>query len=545
MKLRENVKGTFRVLNRTASAGERAYLRTRELTEKDAQDEYAPDQVTEAARTAAEKAIRQMDRRGQKAVEATGENIANARKCWQERKTNPPKEGTGAHSEYAGAGWHGQKNDSPKGRLGGSSPPQKLKRTIKTAAYSGGTQEEPGPTMIRRAQHSFQRTAQTTRRAYQTEEAARRTVLDVQAAAKATARTVKGIFTAAKALLSAVTAACWVAVSLVILICFVGLLASSCFGIFFSSEDTGSPQTMRQVVQEINDEYQAQLDAIQAGTPHDKLEMSGSRAVWPEVLAVYAVRTTTEESLEVATMDDAKKALLKDIFWQMNEISSRKTTRRQTVIVEEDDGNGNIIEKEVTVTQTTLYITVSHKTAVEMAEQLAFGEAQNSQLQQLLNPEYQSVWATVLYGIGASDDQIVSVALSQLGNVGGQPYWSWYGFSERVEWCACFVSWCANECGYIETGIIPKFASCRNGVAWFRERGQWAENDIEPTPGMIIFFDWDDEAGQDGHPNHVGIVKCVEDGKVHTVEGNSSNRCKKRSYPLGDYEILGYGVPAY
>ena len=157
-----------------------------------------------------------------------------------------------------------------------------------------------------------------------------------------------------------------------------------------------------------------------------------------------------------------------------------------------------------------------------------------------------SLWAAVLYGIGVSDDAIVAVALSQVGNIGGQPYWSWYGFSSRVEWCACFVSWCANECGYIDTGVIPKFAGCINGVQWFKDRGQWADNSIEPTPGMIIFFDWDNPGGssgpQDGQADHVGIVEKCENGIVYTVEGNSGDSCRQRQYPVGYYEILGYGI---
>lgn len=129
------------------------------------------------------------------------------------------------------------------------------------------------------------------------------------------------------------------------------------------------------------------------------------------------------------------------------------------------------------------------------------------------------------------------------------PYWSWYGFGSRVEWCACFVSWCANECGYIDIGVIPKFAGCVNGVSWFKERGQWADGSFEPAPGMIIFFDWDSPDGasgpQDGLSDHVGIVQKVEDGRVYTVEGNSGDSCRQKSYPLGYYEILGYGIPAY
>ena len=125
--------------------------------------------------------------------------------------------------------------------------------------------------------------------------------------------------------------------------------------------------------------------------------------------------------------------------------------------------------------------------------------------------------------------------------MGGEPYWSWYGFGSHVEWCACFVSWCANECGYIENGIIPKYASCANGVRWFKDRGQWLAGSEEPVPGMIIFFDWD----RDGRPDHTGIVERIENGIVYTVEGNSGNVCREKRYSLGYSLILGYGVPAY
>lgn len=144
-----------------------------------------------------------------------------------------------------------------------------------------------------------------------------------------------------------------------------------------------------------------------------------------------------------------------------------------------------------------------------------------------------------------TSELIVEVARSQIGNVGGEPYWSWYGFTERVEWCACFVSWCANKCGYISSGIIPKFSGCIKGVDWFKDRGQWIGNSFEPSPGMIIFFDWDDEDGQDGNADHVGIVEKMENGRVYTIEGNTSDSCRQRSYPVGYYQILGYGIPAY
>lgn len=101
---------------------------------------------------------------------------------------------------------------------------------------------------------------------------------------------------------------------------------------------------------------------------------------------------------------------------------------------------------------------------------------------------------------------------------------------------------------YIDTGVIPKFAGCVNGVQWFRERGQWADNAMEPSPGMIIFFDWDNKGNsgpQDGQSDHVGIVQKVENGIVYTIEGNSGDSCRVNQYPVGYYEILGYGVVAY
>ena len=290
--------------------------------------------------------------------------------------------------------------------------------------------------------------------------------------------------------------------------------------------------------------YYAAKKRIKVQTDTDKII---GIPLWKEVLAVYSVKVNTDPDnpQEVATMDESKKQLLKDIFWEMNEISSSTDTKTETVITETDDGHGNIVETESTVTQTYLYITVSHKTADEMAAQYGFNEDQKEYLAELLVDENNSLWSQVLYGIMGTDDQIVTVALSQIGNMGGDPYWSWYGFNSRVEWCACFVSWCANECGYIDAGVIPKYAGCVNGVQWFKDRGQWLDNSAEPTPGMIIFFDWADESGQDGLSDHTGIVQKVENGRVYTVEGNSGDSVRQNSYPVGYYEILGYGAPAY
>ncbi|WP_455391268.1 CHAP domain-containing protein [Frisingicoccus sp.] len=425
-------------------------------------------------------------------------------------------------------------------------------KTIKTAQQTSKAAIKTAEATAKAAKAAAQASAKAARAAAAAAKAAAKAaVAAAKIIAKATVAAVKAIIAAVKALIAAIAAGGWVAVVVIVVICLIALIVGCCFGIFFSSEDTGSSQTMQQVVQEINTDYQSQLDSIKTSNAHDELEMSGSRAVWPEVLSIYAVKMTTDPDnpQEVATMTDEKKAVLKEIFWEMNTISYSTTTEEVTVIIETDDGNGNIVEEEVIETVTTLHITVSHKTADDMAAAYGFNDDQKEQLAALLDEGNGSMWAAVLYGIYGEDDQIVAVALSQLGNVGGDPYWSWYGFGSRVEWCACFVSWCANECGYIEIGVIPKFAGCVNGVQWFRDRGQWADGSAEPAPGMIIFFDWDSPDGssgpQDGLSDHVGIVERVENGRVYTVEGNSGDSCRQNSYPLGYYEILGYGIPAY
>lgn len=350
-----------------------------------------------------------------------------------------------------------------------------------------------------------------------------------------------------EALIAAIAAGGSTAALVIILICMVGLIVGSAFGILFSGEDTGSGQTLRDAISEINQEYEAQLDSIRANNAHDVVEMSGSRAVWRDVLSVYAVRTTTDPDnpQEVVSMDDNKKQLLRDIFWEMNTISYHTETATRDVVTETADDEGNITVETQQQEQTVLYIVVTHKTPEEMAASYSFNANQNSQLTELLSPEYATLWNTALYGITASDTAIVDVARAQIGNVGGQPYWSWYGFNTRVAWCACFVSWCSNECGYIENGIIPKYSYCPTGADWFKQRGQWAERDITPEPGMIIFFDWASRGGQDGVTDHTGIVEKVEDGRVYTIEGNSGNACREKNYPIGWYEIYGYGIPSY
>lgn len=148
------------------------------------------------------------------------------------------------------------------------------------------------------------------------------------------------------------------------------------------------------------------------------------------------------------------------------------------------------------------------------------------------------------------NSEIILVAKAQIGNEGGDKFWKWYGFQEHVHWCACYVSWCANECGYIDKGIIPKFAVCTDGINWFKNKNQWHDRgeSYYPIIGDIIFFDWYDENGsQDGTSDHVGIVTRTDitNRNIYTIEGNTSNKCAERMYSFDDVQVMGYGSPKY
>lgn len=571
IKTRDAVKGTIKTLDKSAMVADRmrsAYVSTKEKAEHsvDAVEsdagEYASNRVEDTVDRGVHEVVYKADKVGRWGVRNTKENISTAKdniQKFKEKRTTemlkkqsakPYRSPNGKESIRAVE--QTEKTIKQSARSSGKktiktaekATAKTAKKSVKTAEHTAKTAIKTTEKTAKAAQKTAQATAKATQKAVQaTKAAAKATAQGVKVAVKATIATIKAIIAATKSLIAAIAAGGWVAVVVIIVIMLVALIAGSVFGVFFSDEDSETGQSMRTAVQEINADYDNQLESIKNGTTYDVLEMSGSRAVWEEVLSVYSVKVNTDPDnpQEVATMDDSKKQLLKNIFWEINSISSRTESKTETIITESDDGHGNIVETETEVTRTYLYITVSHKTVDEMATQYSFNQKQKDYLIELLKDENNSMWSSVLYGISVADGEIVTIALSQVGNVGGQPYWSWYGFNSRVEWCACFVSWCANECGYIDTGVIPKFAGCIRGSQWFKDRGQWMDNSIEPAPGTIIFFDWEG----DGETDHVGIVQKCENGIVYTVEGNSNDTCRQKEYSVGSSVIYGYGCPTY
>ena len=246
------------------------------------------------------------------------------------------------------------------------------------------------------------------------------------------------------------------------------------------------------------------------------------------------------DEVQVITLDESKEEYIRNLFWEINKIDHRIETYTETEQVEEKQKDGKVKKVNKQVQKKALYITVSHVDLETIMTNKGFTAEQKKMCRQLLSDENNDLWRELLNGVTSSNSDIVLIAQEQLGNVGGKPYWSWYGFSSRVEWCCCFVSWCANECGYIDSGTIPKYSVVDTGVDWFKNKEQWIEGSEEPAPGMIIFFDWADD-GLDGSGDHTGIVEKVENGIVYTIEGNSGDKVCENQYSIGNKEILGYG----
>ena len=145
------------------------------------------------------------------------------------------------------------------------------------------------------------------------------------------------------------------------------------------------------------------------------------------------------------------------------------------------------------------------------------------------------------YNIGVGNTAVVQVAAKEIGNHGGKKFWRWYGYSSRVAWCGCFVSWCENKCGYIKSGTVPKFSYVPDIVSWAKNHHHWQNRNYKPAPGDIIIIDW----YANGTSDHVGLVERCNGKTVYTIEGNRSDAVKRGTYRVGSGLIYGYCVPRY
>ena len=226
------------------------------------------------------------------------------------------------------------------------------------------------------------------------------TIKALKAAIKASIKAIKAIIAGTKALISAIAAGGWVAVVVIVVICLVGMICASIFGIFLSSEKTSSnAMTTKDVIVECNQEFSDKLQEIQDTNAHDEFVLDGSMAEWKDVLIIYAVKVSngTNEQ-EVVTMNDQKKKLLKEIFWDMNEISHE--TREEKVT----EQGVNTDESPKEVLKTVLHIKITSKTADEMKTKYNFSPKQMIQYNEITDNKYASLWNGVIYGSRASGE---------------------------------------------------------------------------------------------------------------------------------------------
>ncbi len=534
--IKTKVKGTVKTLDKTISTSTRIknnIVSTKEkientyTPEEENEVEYASNKISNSMYRATNKGTRIFNEYGQKAVKESAENINKGAQRVKAFKNKVAKRKEKEVLEE-------KATKSIKNSF------QSSGKYIKSANRTNVKAIKTSQNVALKTEQETNATIKVTQKAIQKIKAiTEKSIKVTKDTAKAFINAIKMMLAATKALIMFLIAGGWIVVMIIIIICMIGFLVTSIFGIFFTNEYNANSKNMVQVISELNTEFMNKITTIQQENPYDEYDITGSRVDWKNILSVYVAKYSNGDyHTEMMSLNDNKIDEIKNIFWNMNEITFTKDVMIEQQVIP----HLTWIEYK-TITHTKLHIKINNKSTEDMANQYHFNNSQREQLKELLKDDYISMWATVISGSTGNSD-IVSVAESQLGNVGGQTYWSWYGFNSRVEWCATFVSWCAEQCGYIDSGIIPKFASCESeGVAWFKACGLWQNGGYTPKPGDIIFFDWADK--HDNSADHVGIVKNVENGKVYTIEGNSNDSCKERSYDINSPEIQGYGTPMY
>lgn len=417
IKTRESVKD-IKVLDKSQVLGERMKSSLVQVKEKvdqgisvpeNSPNEYAAGRTEQTAEDIKDNAIYEFNKQGQKGLRETKQNIAKVRERLKNQKSAEIPHQTATASNFQTSpmrqpNYHtiDSTRTTKKGTIKTADKSVKTaERTLKAAIKTTRQTAKPTQKTVEATAKASQKAAQaakvTARAAAQT---AKATAETIKAAAKAAAAAVKAIITGTKALIAAIAAGGWIAVVVIIVVCVIALIVGSCFGILFSGEDNGTGQTIQTAVQEINAEYQAKIDEIKAANTYDTLVMTGSPADWKDILAVYAVRLNTDPDnpQEVATMDNSKKEQLREIFWKMNEISFKTGSKTEVTSEPASNIQKSSSEGQQTVTKTYLYITVSHKTAEEMADMYNFSDDQRQQLSELLSEENDSMWIDVISG---------------------------------------------------------------------------------------------------------------------------------------------------
>ena len=588
IKTRDAVKGTIKTIDKAAIASERmksAYVGIKEKAEQgyyadeNSATEYAADRISYAADRVKDEGIHQFNKQGQKAVKTTQENIGKAKdkitdfkqsravKAAEQKaiqnmseqhglqirhgaasRSSAPDVSQTAKSQLIKTRQQGQKMIKTTARNAEKAVKTTAKGTVKTTEKGIKTAQATSKaaiktteTSVKTAQAAAKASAKTAQKAAQAAKAtAKATAEATKATVRATIAAVKAIIAGTKALISALIAGGWIAVVIILIVVLLGC-AVSLFG-------GGSGSNAYTPVSAEVEAYEPLIQkyAKQYGIPEYvelikavMMQESGGRGLDPMQAAEGSFNTRYPH--EPNGIQDPEYSIQCGVQELKADLISAEVENPidmehiKLALQGYNFGNGYISWAK------SKYGGYSYANAVEFSTQ----QAQRLGWDSYGDTQYPAhVLRYYPYGrafTAGGNQAIVEVALTQLGNQGGQPYWSWYGFNSRVEWCACFVSWCADQCGYIESGLVPKFAGCVDGANWFKSNGKWQDRTYEPKVGDIIFFDWEG----DGTTDHVGIVEKCENGTVYTVEGNSGDACKQRQYAVGSSNIYGYGIPAY
>ena len=299
------------------------------------------------------------------------------------------------------------------------------KRGIKTAGRSAGkgvkTAEKPTKTAIKTAEKTAKKAAQTakaTKKAAQASaraarESAKVAAKTAKAAAKATVAAIKAIIAGIKSLVAAIIAGGWVAVVIILVICIIGLIVGSCFGIFLSNESRTEGKPLSQVVETLNTEFETKITDIQNSTTYDDFEIESNDGVtsinWEDVLAVFSVKTTTGDNAQnVACLTDDKVSMLRDVMLDMNAISHKTNNITKTVNVTSTDENGNETAESKSITRTVLTVTITHKSYLDMISVYSFDNNQQEQLKLLKDDKYASLWGELLGGYSHGSNEILN-----------------------------------------------------------------------------------------------------------------------------------------
>ena len=576
IKTRETVKGTIKTLNKAAIAGQKmkqAYIATKDKAEhsvntnENTAEEYAADKTEAGIDEIAHKGAYAFNKAGRKGVQETKKNIQSAKdgiqrfKQQRAEKSINVQRAQGRTTTVGSSSAQTQTSSAIKTlekpekmvkqsatsagkkniKLASKEAAKTTQRSVKTAEHTAKASIKTSQQTAKAAQKTAQATVKASQKAAQAAKAtAKATANAVKAAAKATIATVKAIIAGTKALVAAIAAGGWIAVVIIMIVVLLGSAVAMFGG---GSESNTYTQVSAEV--EAYDPLIRQY-AKQYGIPEYvelikavMMQESGGRGLDPMQAAEGSFNTKyphepngikdPEYSIQCGVQE------LKAALTSAEVESPIDMEHIKLALQGYNFGNGYISWAK------SKYGGYSYANAVEFSTQ----QAQRLGWDSYGDTQY-PVHVLRYYPYGRAftaggNQAIVEVALTQIGNQGGQPYWSWYGFDSRVEWCACFVSWCADQCGYIESGLVPKFAGCVDGANWFKSNGKWQDRTYEPKVGDIIFFDWEG----DGTTDHVGIVEKCENGTVYTVEGNSGDACKQRQYVVGSSNIYGYGIPAY